>query len=208
MPEQKETDSADMSMDAPSSEMTLEQRYYNFFSRRELESAQKQDILREISEPFAPLDEALIRVIDIRHAVSRGSHWDRFLLQSIKELNEKLSEFQRKVDEISESLQNQVKVYNSTLYELGSKDYELIMPVQVVIEEDQDETVARIPELNLYASADTDAEAIYDLKKEVLVLYEDLTKSESSGIKLGPLPRAWLQTLKRIVMKKNGQVKL
>ena len=131
----------------------------------------------------------------------RIPRWDRAIYESMAELNEKVSDLQRQVGELTDAVQETAKIYNATIYELGNSQYELTMPLQIVLEEDQEETVARIPELNLYASADTDSEAINELKQEVIKLYGDL---ESSDRELGPLPQSWLQTLRKLIVKKSG----
>lgn len=92
-------------------------------------------------------------------------------------------------------------VYNAAVYSLGNSKYELTIPLQVVLEEDDTETVARVPELNIYASADTDTEAIFELKRELITYYEHLRASKR---KLGPLPQSHLETLKRLITEKNG----
>ena len=176
--------------------------YTNFFTTDECERIAQKDILREIiGEPFAPLDDAHIRVIDIQRSVARAPRLDRLILQIVAELKEKVSDLEKQLGEITEIIQETSKIYNATIYELGNSHYQLTIPIQIVIEENQDETVARIPELNLYASADTDSEAINDLKCEVINLYEDLI---SSDIILGPLPKSWLETLKKLIVKRNG----
>ena len=98
-------------------------------------------------------------------------------------------------------IQQMPTVYNATVYTLGHDKYELTMPLQVVVEEDEAETVARVPELNIYASADTDTEAIFELKRELIRYYEHLRVSKR---KLGPLPQSHLETLKRLIIEKNG----
>jgi len=170
-------------------------------STQERERLAGSDIFRELLGAYEPLDESRFRIIDIQRSVARVPRLDRVILESVAKLRGEVSELRGKVDELSELAQNTAKIYNATIHELGDIQYELTMPIQVVIEEDEKETIARIPELNLYASADTDSEAINELKKEVIDLYKEL---EGSDRKLGPLPQSWLQTLRKLVVKKNG----
>lgn len=173
----------------------------DIMSSKERERLVERDICREVGEEYEPLDEARFRIIDIQRRVARVPRWDRVIFESVAELNEKISDLQRQIGELTEAVEERAKIYNATIYELGNSQYELTMPIQIVLEEDQEETVARIPELNLYASADTDSEAINELKQEVIKLYDDL---ESSARKLGPLPQSWLETLRKLIVRKNG----
>ncbi len=173
----------------------------DFLSTKERESLFTRDIFREIDEPYVPLDESHIRIIDIQRSIGRGTYWERITANILTELNKKLSSLEKQMTELATAVQNTSKICNATIYELNSSKYNLSMPVQIVLEEDQQETVARIPELNLYASGDTDSEAINELKEEVVNLYEELLSSDKT---LGPLPKSWLYTLKRLLVKKSG----
>jgi len=170
-------------------------------STQERERLADSDIFRELLGEYEPLDESRFRIIDIQRSVARVPRLDRLILETVAKLREEISELRGKVDELTELERNTAKIYNATIHELGDIQYELTMPIQVVIEEDEEETVARIPELNLYASADTDSEAINELKQEVIDLYKEL---ESSDRRLGLLPRSWLQTLRKLIVKNNG----
>ncbi len=175
--------------------------FVDIMSSKDRERLAQRDIFREAGEEYVPLDESTLRIIEIQSRVTRIPRWDRAIYESLADLKGKVSDLQRQIGELTEAIQETVKTYNATIYELGNNEYDLTMPLQIVLDEGQEETVARIPELNLYASADTDSEAINELKQEVINLYEDL---ESSDRKLGPLPQSWLQTLRKLIVKKNG----
>jgi hypothetical protein len=123
-------------------------------------------------------------------------------VSAVEKINEIVINIQERPNELSENFRDMGKLYTSTIYELGIAEHELTSPIQIVLEEYQKETVARLPELNLYASADTDTEAIIGLKQEIVKLYEDL---ESSNRRLGPLPESWLRTLRKLIVKKVKQ---
>jgi len=173
----------------------------NILSPKEQERLAEHDILLEIGEEYEPLDESRLRIIDIQRGVSRTPRFDRMILETVAKLREEVSDLRQKVDELTEIVRDTARIYNATIHELGDSRFELAVPLQIVLEEDQEETVARIPELNLYASGDTDNEAIDELKQEVIKLYEEL---ESSDKKLGPLPKSWFLTLRKLIVKKNG----
>lgn len=157
-------------------------------------------ILRELFEDYEPIREDSLRIIEVRQSISRISRLDRFTIQTILNLKDELNELRNQLSQITETLENTSKIYNATIYDLGDNRYKLTSPLQIVLEEDQEETVARIPELNLFATADTDAEAIIQLKLELINLYDELSTSD---ITLGPLPKSWLATLKNLITKNN-----
>lgn len=171
-----------------------------FLSPKELDRAAEFDIQQAVGEEYEPLEEYRLRIVDIQRRVARVPRWDRAIYESLADLKEQVSNLQKQVEELTEAVKDAVKISNATIYELGDSQYELTTPMQIVLEEDQEETVARIPELNLYASADTDSEAINELKQEVLKLYEDLVTSDRV---LGPLPKSWLETLRKLIVKKK-----
>jgi hypothetical protein len=175
--------------------------FMNLLSFREQERFAEWDILREIGEEYEPLNESRLRIIDIQRRVAITPRLDRIILETMAKLREEVSNLRQKVDELTEIVRDTSRIYNATIHELGDSRFELTTPLQIVLEEDEEETVARIPELNLYASGDTDNEAINELKQEVIKLYEEL---ESSDKKLGPLPKSWLLTLRKLIVKKNG----
>jgi hypothetical protein len=114
----------------------------------------------------------------------------------IEELLNRIDELQKKTGVDSS---RPLKIYNATIYDLDNPDYDLAIPVQIVIEEYSDETVARIPELNIFTSSDTDTEAILLLKNEIIDLYKELSECDNPG----PLPQSWLNTLKKLLIKRN-----
>jgi hypothetical protein len=175
--------------------------YVNTLSSKEQEQLLERATTRILWDKYEPVDDVHIRVIDFQRRVAGVPRWDRAIYESLADLREQVSILQEQVRELMEAIQGTERTYNATIHELGNSKYELTTPIQVVVEEYQEETIARIPELNLYASADTDTEAINELKQEVVNLYEDL---QSSNRRLGALPESWLQTLRRLIVKKNG----
>lgn len=175
--------------------------YVNTLSLKEREQLLEKTVTGILWDEYEPVDEARFRVIDFQRRVARVPRWDRAIYESLADLKEQFAKSQKQVEELTETVEGIAKISNATIYELANSQYELTVPLQIVLEENQEETVARIPELNLYASADTDSEAINELKQEIIQLYEDL---QSSDRKLGPLPESWLQTLRKLIIKKNG----
>jgi hypothetical protein len=138
-----------------------------------------------------------IKYMEIEQQVlSSPPPWFFVLQKLIADLAIRVVDLQKiKDDELAQTL----KIYNATIYDLNNNEYDLAVPIQVVIEEYSDETVARIPELNIFTSSDTDTEAILLLKQEVVNLYKELGQCKN----LGELPKSWLNTLNKLLKKQN-----
>jgi hypothetical protein len=85
------------------------------------------------------------------------------------------------------------------LRDLGDDAYELKAPLDIVIEEyhDEDNVVARQPELEAFGEGEDEMMAIQALRCDIIRLYEDLVDIEPC--ELGPLPRSWQRILKKII---------
>jgi uncharacterized coiled-coil DUF342 family protein len=171
------------------------------FASDEAEQLDTRDIFRALGSAYEPIDESNVRIIDFVQRAKRAPQWQNELLSSIAELRKSVSDIKQKLENITEDLEDYSKTYNATIYDLNNPKYSLTIPIQAVIIEDEDDTVARIPELNLYATGDTDSEAIYELKQELVQLYEELNSAES---KLGPLPESWLNTINKLIVRTDG----
>jgi hypothetical protein len=150
----------------------------------------------ESKERYYPINKRTIGVIEIQQQINSSSPWFLALQKAIGDLTLKVAELQDRAH--IEPVQP-IKIYNTTIYDLDNSEYDLAIPIQVVIEEYLDETVARIPELNIFTSSDTDTEAILLLKQEITDLYEELNHCNN----LGSLPQSWLNTLKKLLRKHN-----
>jgi hypothetical protein len=106
-----------------------------------------------------------------------------------------------RVAALEERLAEQGVVRNAMLCDLGHEGYSLRCPITVIIEEYDEESVARLPEVEAFASAATEPEALALLKEDIIHLYEDLTSTPEQ--QLGTLPRQWRSVLLRLV-EKNG----
>lgn len=91
--------------------------------------------------------------------------------------------------------------WTTELCELGDKEYRLLEPVMVLIEEyhHDDVVIARLPELEVLGEGVTDTEAISNLKLAILDLYDELTETDPHL--LGDLPQAWLRILTKTIAK-------
>lgn len=111
--------------------------------------------------------------------------------EGLNALESKISELVKTL-QVMERLQDQVTTKTMAIHGLGSKKYGLRKPLFTTLENYADEVVARLPEFDLYASGENEAEALALLQQEIVDLYEDLRESKTE---LGGLPVSWLQDL-------------
>jgi hypothetical protein len=100
---------------------------------------------------------------------------------------------------LEERLASQGVTRQAMVCDLGHEDYALKCPISVVVEEYDEETVARFPEVEAFASAATEGEALSLLKQEIVELYEDLLATDED--ELGKLPRQWRRVLSHLIQK-------
>jgi len=74
--------------------------------------------------------------------------------------------------------------------------YTLNKPIYITIETEGDEVIASLGDIEAFARADTEFEAVNALCEEIVELHEDLRKDPDS---LGILPRKWLAFLNETI---------
>ena len=77
--------------------------------------------------------------------------------------------------------------------------FPLRIPIVAIIEEDEDEVGARVPEFSASGFGSTESEAIAELKAELGDLYVELMDTPDELI--GALPKRWKQGLSNLVMR-------
>jgi len=82
------------------------------------------------------------------------------------------------------------------LNSLKKSGYSLNGPIYVTIETDENAVIASLDDIEAFAYADTEFEAVNGLCEEIVVLYEDLKKNRDS---LGILPKKWLGYLDSVI---------
>jgi len=80
------------------------------------------------------------------------------------------------------------------LYKMGTS--KVTDQIDQTIETDGDNVVASLDDIEAFAYADTEFEAIDGLCEEIVALYEDLRKNRKN---LGALPQKWLAYLDEAV---------
>ncbi|MEI6126021.1 MAG: hypothetical protein WCQ99_05645 [Pseudomonadota bacterium] len=79
---------------------------------------------------------------------------------------------------------------------LKHSKYTLKKPVYITIEKDKNIVIAALDDIEAFAYADTEFEAINNLCVEIITIYEDL---KSDRRNLGKLPQKWLEYLEEII---------
>lgn len=74
--------------------------------------------------------------------------------------------------------------------------YLLKVPVYINLEYIEEQVIASFDDIEAFAYAETEFEAINQLIEEIVNIYEDLQKDQGN---LGPLPDQWWQYLKEII---------
>lgn len=82
---------------------------------------------------------------------------------------------------------------------LKHPQYSLKRPVYITIEIENDLVIASLDDIESFAYADTEFEAINSLCEEIINIYEDLKNDKEN---LGILPQKWLAYLEEVIESK------
>lgn len=82
------------------------------------------------------------------------------------------------------------------LNSLKHTKYHLKAPVYINLEYEEDQVIASFDDIEAFAYAETESEAINRLSEEIVNIYEDLYEDRDN---LGPLSNRWWQYLKEII---------
>jgi len=118
----------------------------------------------------------------------------------ISSMKSELDRCKRNITELHEKLEARPIVKQTNITEIGD-GFQVKMPILVTIEEYDEEVTASVSEIELFASGATEAEAILRLKREIISLYEELSKTPK--IALENLLMRYLRVLQNLV-EKNG----
>ncbi|MCH8089982.1 MAG: hypothetical protein IH955_08235 [Chloroflexi bacterium] len=149
------------------------------------------------SSPETNVLEALEQADILTRLTAEVSHLRSEIRDSSANFETMVEELVVVTSALKESIENQASVNTVHLISLHDDRYELKAPLLVILEEYEDEVIARWPEIDLYYSADIASEALAGLESEIIQLYTEL--SSSSLDELGVLPKRWLKTLSRVV---------
>lgn len=112
---------------------------------------------------------------------------------------ERLHRLEESVAMLSEALLTRPVLSSTQIVYLNSDEYSVRHPIPVVIAERNEEVTATFPEIETQGKGSTTAEAINDLKEQVIVLYQDLEAKDPEM--LDGLPRGSWRVLRHYVAK-------
>ena len=139
------------------------------------------------------IQEQIAKILDQLDALSVDVSW----------MKSELDRCKRSITKLHEKLETRPIVKQTNITEIGD-GFQVKMPIPVTIEEYGDEVIASFPEVEVFGSGTTEAEAISRLKKEIMELYNELLKTPKN--ELGYLPLAWLRVMD-VTIEKNGQTR-
>lgn len=159
-------------------------------------------------EVFVPLnarvyDVAVLGAVNTLYSADYSQSLTN-IIDRINALSSAIVALSAQLSQVLEKVQDQPATRMLAIHGLGSEKYSLRKPLLVTVEHYADEVVARLPEFDIYASADSEADALASLRRDVMDLYEDLRESEAE---LGGLPASWLRDLRDYIeerVKVNG----
>lgn len=158
----------------------------------------------KISQTSDPrIRESYIRdrtgVIPYEESIGEIESQDQF-----SELTESIQTLVNQTGQLRLEIHERPNKWTTQIRNLGDEGYDLTEPLPILIEEypGDEVIIARLPELEVFGEGCTDSEAILNLKMAILDLYDELIETEYDL--LGDLPRTWLQTLKRVIVKNNS----
>jgi len=150
-----------------------------------------------------PYPEVLQSLIQNILAVNHRIRVLDFQMQSqVSRMRAEIRELQSAVAALSDLPEDRPRVVKTVqIYDIADEQYSLKRPLSVTVEEYDEEVIASFSEIDAYASGSSDAEALTLLKREIVELYEDLSKTPPE--RLGTLPTIWLNTLNDVLIE-NG----
>lgn len=116
-----------------------------------------------------------------------------------EDLIQRLEELTNQTGQLNKDSQGRPNKYNIQIRDLGEKEYHLKEPLLVTVEEySYDEVfIVSYPEIEAFGEGVTEAEAIANLKKSILDLFDELSQTPED--ELGVLPKTWLNILNSLI---------
>jgi hypothetical protein len=114
-----------------------------------------------------------------------------------------IAELRKSVELLGMALSERPVTSSSWIIDLDSEDYSLRYPIPIVMEDWQDEVVASFVETELFGSGTTPSEALTELKRRIVALYEELAGADPETF--GRLPRTWWRVLQYYMVRHEYQ---
>jgi hypothetical protein len=119
----------------------------------------------------------------------------------IIQLLEEIKELSAEVKSLKEDLLNRPLISSIMLNDIGDNSIDILKPIPIIIEESNDECLARWPETNAFGIGTSIIEAISNLKANIAELYFDITSRKVDS--LGKIAIKTLSTFEVYIGKKR-----
>lgn len=155
------------------------------------------DFLQEQETPFATWIRTTLQGVLARSIVelTGASQSDSASMRAVRAQVEQL---EHKIEELVGELRQRPVISSVTLLDLGIESLALAQPVQIVIQQYDEEVTASWPETEAFGSGSSPSEAILALKRDIVALYSDLQSTPDE--ELGALSLVWKRALRRVVV--------
>ena len=128
-----------------------------------------------IKEPSSTNMDAFLQYFQTFLAQSNADNTKTYNLEmKIQHISERISEMFESIQQIRIELSQRPLSSTITIHEVGDKKLKVVCPISVVLNETDDESLARWPETRASGIGATLGEAISNLKKDISYLYFDL----------------------------------
>lgn len=137
---------------------------------------------------FQRFDALLDQVVDLSSKVSR--------------LSAEMEGLKSRVSDLAEVVTERPVVRTTFLIQLASSKYELSRSIPIVLEQYEEESIARWPEVEATGAGCSEPEALDMLRRDIVALFEDLNTTPRS--QLGGQAATALSILKAVIKNKRG----
>lgn len=138
-----------------------------------------------------------IKIIEESRSKEIGNKIDK-LTSNLESVEQEVTSCKEAINKLCAELDERPLIKETKLFDIDEK-LNVIRPIPIVIEEYKDEVIASFPEIEVYAVADNEPEAISNLKTEIRNLYYELIETPKD--ELGKLPLSWLRIIERLIGK-------
>jgi len=118
---------------------------------------------------------SLMEATDVMQASGIEQH---AILPQLQVVQQKLREVTEEIRQLRDELSRRPLVSTINLHDLGADSPCVKLPIPVVLHETEEEALARWPETRAYGIGSTLAEAISNLKQNIIMLFFDLKSRE------------------------------
>jgi hypothetical protein len=133
----------------------------------------------------------------ILHALWPRSRSEGAIDPAAEALRAEIRSLQEQVAALTQLLREKPVAKSAFITDLATDGLKLAQPTGIFLDEYEEEVVASWPEVDVFATGGSPAEAILGLKGQIASLYRELIGTPDA--QLGALPRSWKKVLVTVV---------